>query len=171
MTQPMHGEKAEMSSLIAIHGLNGDPINTWTHKKTAVMWLRDVLPEVLPRSRIMTYEYNANFKNFTSRQDLHSIAVKLLVDLSDCRRSEKVGWDPDSICMTYFDANSQKGGITTHHFGVSQPRWDSCQKGRTLFVQILLWSNQCQALTIGCSHEEVRVQQAVYGILFLGLAR
>ena len=80
-----------MSSLIAIHGLNGDPVNTWTHKETGVMWLGDVLPEVLPRARIMTYGYNANFKNFTSRQDLHSIAVKLLVDLSDCRRSNKVG--------------------------------------------------------------------------------
>jgi hypothetical protein len=84
-------EEAEMSSLVAIHGLNGDPIKTWTYKETGVMWLRDVLPEVLPKARIMTYGYNANFKNFTSRQDLHSIAVKLLVDLSDCRRSEKVG--------------------------------------------------------------------------------
>ena len=89
MTQALE-KKAEMSSLVAIHGLNGDPVNTWTHK-TGVMWLNDILPEVLPRTRIMTYGYNANFKNFTSRQDLHSIAVKLLVDLSDCRRSEKVG--------------------------------------------------------------------------------
>jgi hypothetical protein len=80
-----------MNSLIAIHGLNGDPINTWTHKETGVMWLRDVLPEVLPRARIMTYGYNANLKNFSNRQDLHSIAVKLLVDLSACRRSEEVG--------------------------------------------------------------------------------
>ncbi|PKX96267.1 LipA and NB-ARC domain protein [Aspergillus novofumigatus IBT 16806] len=53
--------------LIAIHGLNGDPINTWTHTETGVMWLRDLLPAVIPDICIMTFGYNARFKNFTAQ--------------------------------------------------------------------------------------------------------
>ncbi|KAK9642580.1 hypothetical protein HCH54_008014 [Aspergillus fumigatus] len=56
--------------LVAIHGLNGDPINTWTHTETEVMWLRDLLPAAIPDICIMTFGYNARFKNFTAQQDL-----------------------------------------------------------------------------------------------------
>ncbi|KMP09093.1 TPR repeat:NB-ARC [Coccidioides immitis RMSCC 2394] len=59
-------------SLLAIHGLNGDPIKTWTHKETGVMWLKDLLPEAIPNIRIMTFGYNASFRSFTAQQDLRS---------------------------------------------------------------------------------------------------
>ena len=54
------------------------------------MWLRDLLPEVLPNVRIMTFGYNARFKNFTAQQDLRSIASKLLTELVDVRTTEEV---------------------------------------------------------------------------------
>ncbi|KAB8071874.1 hypothetical protein BDV29DRAFT_159070 [Aspergillus leporis] len=34
--------------LVAIHGLNGDAIRTWSHDGTGAMWLRDQLSGVLP---------------------------------------------------------------------------------------------------------------------------
>ncbi|KAJ5938432.1 hypothetical protein N7466_001566 [Penicillium verhagenii] len=75
--------------LVAIHGLNGDAIDTWTHKTTGVMWLKDLLPEALPNIRIMTYGYNARFKNFTAQQDMRSICSKLLAELVDMRPTEQ----------------------------------------------------------------------------------
>ncbi|GAQ12031.1 folylpolyglutamate synthase [Aspergillus lentulus] len=76
--------------LVAIHGLNGDPINTWTHTETRVMWLRDLLPAAIPDIRIMTFGYNARFKNFTAQQDLRSISLKLLAELVDLRTTEDI---------------------------------------------------------------------------------
>lgn len=54
------------------------------------MWLRDLLPESLPNVRIMTYGYNAKFKNFTGEQDIRSICRKLLTELADLRRIDEV---------------------------------------------------------------------------------
>jgi hypothetical protein len=58
-------------------------MGTWTHKRSGVMWLKDLLPEALPNVRIMTFGYNARFKNFTAQQDLRSISSKLLSELVD----------------------------------------------------------------------------------------
>lgn len=44
------------------------------------MWLRDLLPQVMPNIRIMTYGYNASFLNYTAKQDGRSIAAKLLAE-------------------------------------------------------------------------------------------
>ncbi|KMU78016.1 hypothetical protein CISG_06925 [Coccidioides immitis RMSCC 3703] len=74
--------------LVAIHGLNGDPIKTWTHGETGVMWLEDLLPKVIPNIRVMTFGYNARFNSFTAQQDLRSIAIKLLAELVDVRTTE-----------------------------------------------------------------------------------
>ena len=54
------------------------------------MWLRDLLPETLPHVRVMTYGYNAKFRNFTGQQDVRDIATKLLAEVVDLRRSEEV---------------------------------------------------------------------------------
>jgi hypothetical protein len=44
---------------IAIHGLTGDPWKTWTHED-GTLWLRDLLPQSLPGSRVWTYGYPAD---------------------------------------------------------------------------------------------------------------
>lgn len=54
------------------------------------MWLRDFLPNELPNVRIMTYGYNAKFRDFTGHQDLRNISMKLLSELVDLRKSENV---------------------------------------------------------------------------------
>jgi hypothetical protein len=65
-------------------------MGTWTHKTSRILWLRDLLPKALPNVRIMTFGYNARFKNFTAQQDLRSIASKLLTELVDLRSSDEV---------------------------------------------------------------------------------
>ena len=52
--------------------------------------MKDLLPEALPNIRIMTFGYNARFKNFTAQQDLRSISSKLLNELVDFRTTEEV---------------------------------------------------------------------------------
>jgi len=41
---------------VAIHGLNGDAYTTWEHEN-GTLWLRDLLPDTLPGSRVYTYGY------------------------------------------------------------------------------------------------------------------
>ncbi|KAK5994660.1 Protein SERAC1-like protein [Cladobotryum mycophilum] len=86
--QPSDPEEA-VFDLVAIHGLKGHAIKTWTHKQSQVMWLRDLLPKGLPNARIMTYGYNSRFVNFTGHQELRNIAMKLLSELVDLRKSER----------------------------------------------------------------------------------
>ncbi|KAJ9496115.1 hypothetical protein H2202_008361 [Exophiala xenobiotica] len=46
--------------IVAVHGLGGDAIDTWTHPKSKAFWLKDFLPQQVPDARIMTFGYNAH---------------------------------------------------------------------------------------------------------------
>ena len=48
-------------SVVAVHGLNGDPLRTWTVEASGKMWLKEpgLLPSNLKDSRILTYGYDA----------------------------------------------------------------------------------------------------------------
>ncbi|OAL44043.1 ribonuclease-like protein p/mrp subunit [Pyrenochaeta sp. DS3sAY3a] len=47
--------------LVAVHGLNGHPLKTWTTEKSNKCWLQDegLLPQYVKNSRILTFGYNA----------------------------------------------------------------------------------------------------------------
>ncbi|KAK3311985.1 hypothetical protein B0H66DRAFT_506297 [Apodospora peruviana] len=53
---PDDGQEKYPVDIIAIHGLNGHPFDTWTHEN-GIMWLRDFLPGDLPGCRVYTYGY------------------------------------------------------------------------------------------------------------------
>ena len=44
----------------------------------------------MPDVRVMTYGYNADLLNYTAKQDIRSIAAKLLSELADLRCGERV---------------------------------------------------------------------------------
>lgn len=48
-------------SLVAVHGLGGHPIQTWTDPKTKKCWLKDeeFLPRDVPSARVLSFGYNA----------------------------------------------------------------------------------------------------------------
>lgn len=56
-------------SVVAIHGLGGDPYRTWM--LNSKLWLRDLLPMELPAARCLTYGYDsvAAFTDPTTRVD------------------------------------------------------------------------------------------------------
>ena len=49
-------------SIVAVHGLGGDPLRTWTAKDNKHAWLQDpeMLPQALPYARILTWGYDAD---------------------------------------------------------------------------------------------------------------
>ena len=78
-------------SIIAVHGMNvfssdGHSENTWTEEESRTHWLRDLLPEILPRARILAYKYNANVVFRTSAAGVEEQARNLLHCLHSERR-------------------------------------------------------------------------------------
>ncbi|OCL07944.1 hypothetical protein AOQ84DRAFT_276521, partial [Glonium stellatum] len=65
--------------IVAIHGLGGHMYDTWTDKKTKVLWLRDFLPQSdeLKNARIYTFGYDAKIVGSRSIATLRHIAQSL----------------------------------------------------------------------------------------------
>ena len=76
--------------IVAVHGLSGDPVNTWTEPKSKAFWPKDFLPNDLPGSRIMTFGYNADAAFGNSTANVIDHAKDLLGSLIDEREHEDV---------------------------------------------------------------------------------
>ena len=55
-TPEAHDNETFPVDIVAIHGLNGNHLSTWTHANKT-LWLRDLLPTLLPGCRVYTYGY------------------------------------------------------------------------------------------------------------------
>ncbi|KAI9762272.1 MAG: hypothetical protein M1835_008046, partial [Candelina submexicana] len=49
---------AQLSSIVAVHGLEEDYVTAWVDPRTHRLWLRDLLPQCIPYARILTYGYS-----------------------------------------------------------------------------------------------------------------
>ncbi|KAL8816406.1 MAG: hypothetical protein Q9223_004580 [Gallowayella weberi] len=76
-------------SIVAVHGLNGGPIETWTTNKTRKFWLADkeMLPKNIGNARILTFGYDASVTSFFGRtssdtilQHAHTLVAELVAD-------------------------------------------------------------------------------------------
>jgi hypothetical protein len=63
--------------IIAIHGICGDPLKTWTHDSGA-LWLRDFLPEDINGARVFSFGYDAEVALTKSLATLDDFARSLL---------------------------------------------------------------------------------------------
>jgi hypothetical protein len=74
-------------SIVAVHGLGGHAINTWTHASTGKLWLRDFLPLAIPNARIMSFGYDSKVVGSRSILGMMENANSLLTHLSLHRNS------------------------------------------------------------------------------------
>lgn len=80
------------TSIIAVHGLNGNAITTWTHEKSRMMWLETLLSVALPMSRIMSYGYDAKIYKSSSTLHIMDNASDMLSKVQAMRTSPTVIW-------------------------------------------------------------------------------
>ncbi|KAE8395642.1 Alpha/Beta hydrolase protein [Aspergillus alliaceus] len=84
--------------IVAIHGLNGDAIKTWTHESSNVCWLRDLLPTYINNARVLTWGYNANVNSLmgrsTSSDRILQHAQTLIEELQSDREFESAAERP-----------------------------------------------------------------------------
>ena len=58
---------------------------------TEVMWLRDLLPDLIPNARISTYSYESDWRKADVKTSLRRCGEQLLNVLYQSRSTEKVG--------------------------------------------------------------------------------
>ena len=80
-------------SIVAVHGLYGDALQTWTSDRSKALWLRDaeMLPKAAPNARILTWGYNADVHAFLGHtssdrimQHAHTLVAQLQTDREVC---------------------------------------------------------------------------------------
>jgi hypothetical protein len=75
--------------IVAIHGINGDARQTWTHGN-GKCWLKDFLPETHSEARIYTFGYPAGVAFSRSFAKIEDFARRLLIDLTAVRVTDTV---------------------------------------------------------------------------------
>ena len=88
MTVHYHGKRGEaaVADVVFVHGLGGDPIDTWTEK--GICWPRDLLKDDLDNVRIMSWGYDSGIAHLwksTSQASVFGHAETLLSDLANLR--------------------------------------------------------------------------------------
>ncbi|KAI1179558.1 hypothetical protein F4777DRAFT_574864 [Nemania sp. FL0916] len=68
----------DIVDLVAIHGLGGHALGTWTDKRSGTCWIRDHLHYHIPNVRIMTFGYNAKRTSHNADIDFRDVSTQLL---------------------------------------------------------------------------------------------
>lgn len=75
-------------SIVAVHGLNGSALGTWTTLESGICWLNDpqFLPKYVKNARVLVWGYNASFSSLTghvpSKDRIHHHAHTLVANLA-----------------------------------------------------------------------------------------
>ena len=85
------GLDADVSSIVFVHGLDGNRERTWTAKKRT-MWPRDQLADEIKNARLLTFGWEARTcsSDVLSATSLSQHGNNLLQELSIYRRSTNV---------------------------------------------------------------------------------
>ncbi|CAG8908840.1 unnamed protein product [Penicillium egyptiacum] len=86
-----------LDSIVAVHGLGKNSIETWTHHETGTLWLRDLLPQSIHNARVLTFDYDANPSLYTGKDFMDRVqsqATTLVADLEGERSLENASRRP-----------------------------------------------------------------------------
>ncbi|UZP34905.1 hypothetical protein NXS19_002721 [Fusarium pseudograminearum] len=84
-----YDESKYLVDIVAIHGLGGHPLKTWTEKEDRHLWLRDSLPIHVPEARIMSFGYDSVVLFGKSRSQICDYALDLANRLEIFRQSSQ----------------------------------------------------------------------------------
>ena len=77
--------------IIFIHGLTGNPFDTWYHSQRNIYWPIDLLSKDIPNSRIMAFGYDSDVAKFlgpVSQNTIRNHASTFLGDLAALRADD-----------------------------------------------------------------------------------
>jgi hypothetical protein len=87
--------KRPSCSIVAVTGLAGHAFGSWKARGQPAMWLRDFLPDVVPKTRIMTYGYDTKLPGSQSEASIMDLSRKLLESIKTARAGESVSASHD----------------------------------------------------------------------------
>ncbi|KAK3990805.1 hypothetical protein QBC44DRAFT_394154 [Cladorrhinum sp. PSN332] len=67
--------------VVLVHGLDGDPIKTWTEPVSGVLWPRELLPKKFANARVLSFGYNGDMYLNRSKAGIRTNAESLLAQL------------------------------------------------------------------------------------------
>ncbi len=70
----------QKASVVAVHGLAADPLQTWVAKKGEWNWLKNQLIEIIPDAQVWTFGYESNWTGDNSVDTRLSEVATSLVD-------------------------------------------------------------------------------------------
>lgn len=76
LAKGMH-DVEKIIDVVAVHGLQGDLYQTWTHENDT-MWLESILPDKVPFARIMTFGYDSTIAFSSSAAKLEDKSIELI---------------------------------------------------------------------------------------------
>jgi hypothetical protein len=90
--EPLDGRPSYNIDVVAVHGLGGDPYDTWTSTPERsggkpTFWLADLLPQELPGARVFTFGYASRPVFTRSVAGIRDYSKQLLQSLVDYTES------------------------------------------------------------------------------------
>ena len=146
---------------------DGSPCTSQTASDTnEVMWLRDILPNLIPHARIATYSYESDWRKADIKTSLRKCGEQLLNVLQQ-HRIQKVGRIGSRHCSSII---AQRFYRNDHlcSLDIASEVW---LLSRSVWIQRETFSvlNSTQALVLADHGNTFRdIRQSTVGILFLG---
>ena len=119
---PLHTPEGDIEAdIIALTGLAGHAFGSWA--VSPHMWLRDFLPNDLPRARILLYGYDSNLAGSQSRNILADLSNNFVVKLHTMRSLSKSENRPIILighslgCLIIKDALAEITSFSVHRLG------------------------------------------------------
>ncbi|KAM3072672.1 hypothetical protein ACMFMF_007007 [Clarireedia jacksonii] len=72
----LHDEENADIDIIALHGQNGHPVDSWTERETKVLWLRDLLPREFGGVNKVDYQRGETMRDEKQRKDAEGVEIQ-----------------------------------------------------------------------------------------------